>query len=234
MHTSQRSSGPAEIPDIVDLLVVLIVGVAGLALTAAGAAAAFVVDQRTIAEEVDVDEITMGTTERTLTDPEATALVSDALQWTGLGLLVTGLGLVGAVVVYGVTSYRARENGDALTARQHERHAAVFGALATIALVFVPLAQLVGGAAAAYRNRSNTDRSVRVGSLSGALVAVPMVVIVAFVGIGTYTGLSVVGDEAFRRTTLGLMLGSAVLSALVSTGLGGLGGYAAARLLAEE
>jgi hypothetical protein len=218
----------------VDWLVVLIVGVAGFALTMAGAAAAFVADQRRIAEEVDLDEITVGTTERTLTDPEATALVSDALQWTGLGLLVTGLVLAGGAVVYGVTSYRAREDGDALTPRQHERHAAVFGALATMAIAFVPLAQLLGGVAASYRNRSNTDRSVRVGSLSGALVAVPMVVIVVFVGIGTYTGLSVVGDEAFRRTMLGWMLGSAALAALLSTGLGGVGGYVGARLLGEE
>lgn len=234
MSTSHQLSEVPEIPDIVDWLVTVVLATGGAALAAAGAATLVAANDPTVAEELAGDEITVLTTEHTLTDPEATALAADVIGWTGIGLLVTGLGAVAVAGAYGVARYRARGVDAPPTARQRERHAAVCGAVATLALAAVPLSGVLGGAAAAYLDRGEPDRAVRVGALAGALAAVPGVVILGFAGVGVYSGLAVLDEAWLRLATLLMVLAAAAVSVLVSSGLGGLGGYAAERLLDDD
>lgn len=225
MATSQHASNAAPIPDVVDWIVAAVIGIGGIALTAAGSIVLTVVDREAVASEVDDTEITVLTTERPLSDAEAATLVTDVTNWVGIGLVVTGLALAGFAVLYGITSYRARGREEGLTVRQHGRHAAVCGAVATAVVSFVPFAPVLGGGIAAYLDLPDAERSVRIGALAGVLAAVPVVVITAFTTVGLYTGLSVADANGARVLTVASMGLGVVLTLAVSAGLGGLGGY---------
>lgn len=221
-------------PRALDWIVAALLGLGGLAVASAGSAVLAVVDQRTLADEVGGGEITVVTAERTLTDAEATALATDVLNWTGLGLVVTGVGLLAVGALYGLASYRANNREGGFTVREHGRRAAVVGAVATGLLSFLPLSPVFGGGIAAYLDLPDTDRSVRLGALSGALAAVPAVVILAFTTVGLYTGLSVLDDGWIRVTTVMWMGVSVLITVVASVGLGGVGGYAADQLVDED
>jgi hypothetical protein len=234
MATSQHTSNARPLPEILDWLVAGVLVLGGIAVTAAGSAVLAVVDHGGLAAEMSEGRITVLTAERTLSDAEASALATDLLNWTGIGLVVTGVAVLAVGVLYGVGSYRAHNREGGFTAREHGRRVAVVGAVATALLSFLPLSPVFGGGVAAHLDLPDADRSVRIGALAGALAAVPAVVILAFVTVGLYTGLSVVDDGWMRVTTVLLMGVSALVAVVASVGLGGLGGYAADQLVGDQ
>lgn len=233
MATSRHGSTAGSIPAVLDWLVALATAVGGVALVAAGSAVFAVVDSGRITEEMSAGEVTVVTAERTLSDAEAATLATDVLNWTATGLVVTGVGLAAFAVLYGVTRYRNRGRDGRLTTRQHGRHAAVCGAVATAVLSFLPFSPVFGGGVAAYLDLPDTDRAVRIGALAGGLAAVPAVVLLAFTTVGLYTGLSVVDDTWARVITVLSMGLGAVVTLAVSAGLGGVGGYVGDEVLAD-
>lgn len=58
---------------------------------------------------------------------------------------------------------------------------ALVGAVASIVLAFIPFSTVVGGAIAGYLQGGETGDGVRVGALSGAITAIPAVLLL-FVG----------------------------------------------------
>lgn len=225
MSTSHVQAVSSPVPDYVDWLVAGFIALAGLTLTTAGSVLLVVFDEELLAEEIGAGRITVVTVERSLTDAEAVSLATDVVNWTGLGLLVTGIGLVVFAVAYGIMRYRVHREADCTTPSQHARHAAVCGAAVTALLSFLPFSQVFGGGVAAYLDRPGSGRSIRNGALSGVLAAVPAVVILAFVTVGVFTGLSGLGETSLRTLSVVVMTGSAVFAIAFSAGLGGLGGY---------
>lgn len=234
MATSQHTPNSARMPDALDWIVAALLGLGGLAVAGAGSAVLAVVDRRALTEDVSGGEITVATAERTLSDAEAAALATDVLNWTGLGLLVAGVGLLAVGVLYGAASYRASNREGGFTAREHGRRAAVVGAVATAFLSFLPLSPVFGGGVAAYLDLPDADRPGRVGALAGGLAAVPVVVVTAFVTVGLYTGLSVVGDSSVRLMTVFWMCFGGLVTVVASVGLGGLGGYVTDLFLGDD
>jgi hypothetical protein len=111
---------------------------------------------------------------------------------------------------------------------------ALVGAVVTIVTApTLPVAAVFGGAAAGYLQRGDVTAGAKVGALSGAIAAVPVVplvwLVLAFLGFG-FVGLG--ADPIFGLTTVVLLFGVAVLVVYL-VGAGALGGALGAYLRQE-
>lgn len=66
---------------------------------------------------------------------------------------------------------------------------AILGAVATVVLSFLPVSPTVGGTLAGYFERSESDRTVSVGTLAGLLPMLPVLSIAVFILGGLVAGL---------------------------------------------
>ncbi len=117
------------------------------------------------------------------------------------------------------SSERSREEGIRYTP-------ILLGALATVLFAFVPFAPLGGGAVAGYL--ADEGRGLRVGALSGAAAAVPVVLVLVFFLSMTAV---VAGTFAGPRVLLTLA-GAAVGATLYTVGFSTLGGALGTRIRA--
>lgn len=212
---------------IVDWIAAAIIAVVGLAFTVGGATLTLVVDRTLLDETATAGQVTVLVYERQLTRAETAELAGPLVDWTGIGLVVTGVGLVAFAVVYVLARRRPTGEPGALDAGSA---AVVLGAVATAVASFLPASPAFGGALAGYLTRTEPESAVRSGALSGVVATVPVVVVLAFVGVGTYLGFTGIGAGGLGVVVvLSLLLGG-VISVLASAALGALGGYAGGRL----
>jgi len=111
---------------------------------------------------------------------------------------------------------------------------ALVGAVVTVVTApTLPVAAVFGGAVAGYLQRDDVAAGAKVGALSGAIAAVPVVplvwIVLAFLGFG-FVGLGV--EPIFGLTTVVLLFGVAFLVAYL-VGAGALGGALGAYLRRE-
>lgn len=110
---------------------------------------------------------------------------------------------------------------------------ALLGALVSIVASFVPFSPVLGGGVAGYLHRGTRAEGANVGAASGAIAAVPVVLILAlvFAGLGFFT----IVENAFAGTLLfvSLLVFSVALTLLLSAGLSALGGYVGVYLREE-
>ena len=101
---------------------------------------------------------------------------------------------------------------------------ALIGAAVTVVLTFIPFSSVLGGAVAGYLQGGEVGEGVRVGALSGAFAAVPMLVLVFF--LGSVLSLGMMGAAGPRMVFAGgLVLVFGVLFALLYVvGLSAVGG----------
>lgn len=212
------------LPVFLDWLLAGAIAVGGLALLAAGTVLTVVFDRAFLAQGIESGQITVVFIERELSAAEMLSFSHDVLTWTGIGFLVTGLGLVTVAAWYAYAHHAARRRAEAPVLRS-SRSVAVIGAAVTAVLSFLPFSPVVGGALAGYLEAPVSGRSIRVGALSGGLAVLPAMVIVAFTTIGLVEGLAAVG-EADLGIGVGVVMWFVVLSGLAyGAGLGALGGF---------
>ena len=222
------------VPAFVDWIAGAAVAVVGLALLVGGSALTFVVDREMIREDIESGEITVILFERELTEAQMLEFTTEVVSWTGTGLLATGALLVLFAVGYVAVRHRAHQRtGDGEVAGNYLA-AAVLGAIATTVLSFIPFSPVVGGGVAGYLEGHETSRSVSVGGVSGLLSMVPGLVILLFVTVGLYAGLSDVGEGDFGIVVATAMLLVMLVVAAYGAGLGALGGFAGGRLSERE
>jgi hypothetical protein len=230
MATSSVRSFGEPLPEYLDWLAGAFIAVVGAALSIAGGAVLVLVDRRRIATGIGSGEISVPPVERTLTDAEATALATDVLDWTGIGLVATGLALIAIAVGFVVVRHRAHSRATETDPAASVTTAALFGAVTTTLLSFVPLSSVLGGGLAAYLAGPASDRPVGVGALSGVLAVAPAIAILTFVGIGLFVGLSGVQAGGIGALSLGLVCVAALAAVVYGAGLGALGGFLGSRL----
>jgi hypothetical protein len=226
-----RARGFARpLPEYVDWVSATLIALGGLALTVGGSALTLVVDQGLLEEGIGSGRVSVVVLERQLTDAEALTVAERVVDWTGLGLLITGVGLVAFAVGYVVLRHRAHGRASPEQPPESGRAYAVAGAVATAVLSFVPLSPTLGGAVAGYLDHYDGDRSVRLGALAGFLAMVPAVSILLFVAVGLFTGLSAVPAAGLEIVVLVVMVLAALFVVAYGAGLGALGGYLGKRL----
>jgi len=231
--TSTAGEGEREIQKralrVADWAVPILLVLLGFALIVGGAAVLVATDTETIVEAVADGTIQSDV----FSDADLVDVTVATLEWTGIGLVVTGLlGWVGALayVVYR-RRVRRREATTGLAAPDGVTNALV-GAVVSVVVSFVPFSSVVGGFVAGYLQRGDRGESTRVGALAGLFTVLPVAVLVLFVVGGLAAGVAEVGATGGALLILSGTL-FALLSALaVTVGLSALGGYLAAR--AEE
>jgi hypothetical protein len=226
-------SSDSHIPGYVDWIVSLVIAIGGLGLTILGTVLVFVLDRDLLAEGIESGQITVGIVERDLTRAEMLEFTLEVLNWTGIGLLVTGTGLVVFAIGYGVARRRTRTRHGVDVYPGTVRSYAVTGATASAVLSFIPFSALVGGGLAGYFGRQETGRSTSVGAFAGLLYTVPGIVIVLFVTVGLFFGLSAVAEAGLGVVLIAIMAFVMLLITAYGVGLGALGGFIGGRL-AEE
>ena len=212
---------------VIDWIAGAIIAVVGLVFTLVGTTLTLVIDQALLDERVTAGEVTVLVYERQLTRAETADLARAVVEWTGVGLLVTGIGLVVFAVAYVLARRRPAGEPGALGAGWA---AVVLGAVTTAVASFLPASPVFGGALAGYLTRAEPDTSVRSGTLSGVVAMAPLVVVVLFVAVGTYVGLTGIGEGGLGVVAVLSLVVGVVVSLLASAALGALGGYAGGRL----
>lgn len=94
---------------------------------------------------------------------------------------------------------------------------AAIGGIVTIVTAFLPFSPIIGGATAGYLERAD---GVRVGALSGAIAAIPLVLVILAAGFL----FAFVPDPAAAGGLFLFVLVAVVLAGLYTVGLGALGG----------
>jgi len=223
------SGGPTDsydpVPAVIDWLVGLVTGVIGLVLTAIGVGLYTQVDQAMITETVTEEGVEVNG----LTQSEAITAAGQFVDWLSIGVVLTGLAsVVGAaafVIVRRRTRRRvAREGGTTATFWA----CAVYGAIVTALVSFIPGSAVVGGGAAAYLHDGD---SVRTGTAAGVVGTILTVPLVAFLAIGFVAGAGAVGELAGGAVLAALVIAAELVALLVNAGFGALGGFLVARFV---
>jgi len=208
------------VPPMIDWLIGLFVGVIGLALTAVGVGMYTRVDRSLIAEVVTQESVDVNG----LTKAEFITAAGPFADWLAVGMAVTGLlALVGAIA-FVVLRLRTRQRVDREGGTTATYFAcAVYGAVVTALVSFVPGSAIAGGGAAAYLH--DGDSSLRVGATAGAVGVMLTLPLVVFVAAGFVAGAMAISELASGALVASFMVGAGAMGWLLVVGFGGLGGY---------
>jgi hypothetical protein len=235
-HSEDRTASAFDppLPEYVDWIVAAVIAFGGLTLTVGGSALAFVVDRDLLEAGIESGEITVIVVERELTEAQMLDFTLGIVDWTGIGLLVTGVGLVLFALGYVFVRHRAYRQAAEGEPVGSTRSYAVLGAVATAILSFIPFSPLVGGGVAGYLAQSDTGRSVSAGGLSGFLAMLPALSILGFLIVGMYTGLAGVGEAGLGIVAAAAMLIVVLFVVAYGAGLGALGGFLGGRFAEND
>lgn len=205
------------IPEFVDWIVAGLLALVGLATAVGGVGILSDVDRSEIREAVAEEQPETDA----LTGPEIVDVLHSLATWTGVGLVVTGVLLIGAGVGYVLLRRQmaAGERTGTVAAN------AVLGAAVTAVLSFVPLSQIAGGFVAGYLEQEGSRRPVVTGALSGVLSLVAVLVPATFAVGGAVSGLYDVGEGGLATFVVGAFLVGAAIVLVIVAGLGALGGF---------
>ncbi|MFB6196904.1 MAG: hypothetical protein ABEI52_01370, partial [Halobacteriaceae archaeon] len=109
----------------------------GMALVAGGSAMTFVLDRDLLARGVESGQITVVVVERELSREQMLAFTLDVVNWIGIGLLMTGIGLVLFAIAFVAGRRRARKRASEDELVDSYRSRAVYGAVTTAILSFL-------------------------------------------------------------------------------------------------
>ena len=218
-----------SLPEFVDWLVAAGIVLGGLISLVGGSALFFIVDRDLLAEGIEGGTVTVTLVQTELTDAEMLEVVLAVVSWTGIGLLVTGLGMVVFAIAYVIRrrrTHRRVQNGEA--ANSYWAYV-VLGAVVTAVLSFIPFSPGIGGAIAGYLERGESDRTVSVGALSGLFSMLPLLAIVVASLGGLVAGLLAIDQAGVAIVVVVGLIFVLMLVATIGAGLGALGGYIGGR-----
>jgi hypothetical protein len=222
------AGGPAAthdpVPMVIDWLIGILTGIVGLLITALGISLYSRVDRAMIADAVDAEATEL----EGITRADFITAAEPFLDWFAAGIAVTGLVALGAaaVFVYKRRGTRARVASKGGTTATFWA-CAVYGAVVTVLVSFIPGSAAAGGGAAAYLHDGASG--TRLGAVSGLVGAALTVPLVVFVSIGLLAGASAIGQAGGAVVLLGILVVGTALAMALNAGLGALGGYLATR-----
>jgi len=215
--------GPTEqhdpVPAVIDWLVGLLTGVIGLVLTAVGVGMYAQVDRAMIADAVAEEGVSV----EGLTESEFITAASQFVDWFAVGVGLTGIASVVAAGAFVLGRRRtrrrvAREGGTTATFLA----CAVYGAVVTALVSFVPGSAVAGGGVAAYLHG---DAGVRTGAAAGLLGAALTIPLLVSLAAGILAGAGAVGELGGGAFLVAIVVGAELIALAISGGLGALGGF---------
>lgn len=228
--SSAASAFEPPIPGYVDWIVAAIIALGGLFLTIGGSVLVFVMNREFLAEGIESGQISIGLVDRELSRAEMLEFVAAIVDWTGFGLLLTGIGLVVFALGYAIVRNRRHAQTDDGDSAGTFRSYALTGAAASAVLSFVPFSPILGSGLAGYLGHQDTGHSTSVGAFSGFLYVLPGLVVLLFLTIGLFVGLSNVGEAGLGYVLFAVMLLVMLIVSAYGAGIGALGGFIGGRL----
>jgi hypothetical protein len=219
------TEGRDPVPAAVDWVLGAVTALVGLAMTAVGAGLYARVDRSVIAEVIAADS----TEVNGLSPAEAVTAGVPFVDWFSIGVLLTGLGLVAAAVVFVRARRRTRrrvasEGGTTATLWA----SAVYGAAVTSLVSFVPGAGVAGGAVAAYLRKEGS--ALRVGATTGLVGWILTVPLLVFLAAALVAGAGAIDNLPGGIVLVGIVLVGELVALALNVGFGALGGYLADRV----
>lgn len=107
------------------------------------------------------------------------------------------------------------------------------GAAVTVILSFTGFSPLLGGGVAGYLQRTDRSDGARVGAISGAIAAVPFLLLFGIVGGFLFTGAMMGGGPGIAGAAGFFVVLAFFLALIWNVALGALGGYLGVYLATE-
>jgi len=209
---------PRAVPRLAVWAVSILGALLGVLLALGGAALAAVVDRTAIASVIRADGVHVDG----MSEAQAIELGATLSWWIGIGLVVTGALFVPAATGYLVLE--RRRSGTATANPASTASLALFGAFVSVLTSFLPGSPLLGGGLAGYFGGGTRLAGAKVGTLSGLVAVIPMVLLGGAVAIGVTVGAPASGAFADEALLLLVVGGSTLFSVLVTVALAGAGG----------
>lgn len=229
-NASGHQTAGSPLPAVVDWALAVVIALGGVLWIVGGSALAFLVDRAMLAEGIESGTVSVTLLAVDLTESELLEVTSDIVAWTGVGLVVIGLGMVLFAIGYALRRRRAHRRYRASGEGSSFGSFVVLGAVVSAVLSFLPLSPAVGGALAGYLERGESERSLSAGALSGLVTILPFVGLVLFTAGGLLTGLLGVTRSGLAGFVVMVVLLSLAVGTAISAGLGAIGGYAGGRV----
>lgn len=221
-------------PEFVDWFAGAVIAIAGMALILGGSVLTVVVNRSLVEEEIEAGRITVIVFERELSRPEMLSFTMDVVNWTGIGLLVSGLALIVFAIWYVITRHRTYDRTSEGEPTGSFLSNAVLGAVTTTVLSFIPFSPLLGGGLTGYLEFQRSTRSISAAGFAGFLAMAPVLLLLVFMGIGLYLGLAGVGEAGYGLVTAVVMLFTILFVAAYGAGVSALGGFVGARIARDQ
>jgi hypothetical protein len=213
------------LPFVFEAISAVVVALGGVVSLLAGSVVLFGIDRATLSRAIDAG-VSITVVEPTrLTRAESIELLSTVLAWTGTGLVIVGVAMLGFTVAYLGFRHRTRRGSVGWFSMSEWTAAAVIGSAAAGLLSFLPGSAGLGGAVAGYLESGGTRRTASVGALAGVLLTIPAILVSVFVLGGLGTGLVSLGFTDSAVLVVVVMSIVVLFVAAVNVGLGALGGY---------
>ena len=220
-----QSTTDGPLPVVFEAIAAAVVALGGVVFALVGSVLLFGIDRATIAAAVDAELSVVTLEQATLAPAQSVELASTALAWTGTGLLVTGVGLVGFAAGFLGLRYRRRRQPEARFGIGDDTAVAVVGSAAAAVLSFLPGAAGLGGVVAGYLGAGQARRPASLGAMTGALLAIPGVVVAVFALGGLSAGLLGLGLTDSAALVVVVTAVVVLFATAINVGLGALGGY---------
>ena len=110
---------------------------------------------------------------------------------------------------------------------------AAIGAVVTVVLSFTGFSPILGGMVAGYLQRGDRAGGIRVGAISGAIAALPVLLLFFVVGGFVFTGSTMGGGMGVPGGVVVVLLFGVVIALVWIVGLSALGGYLGAYIATE-
>lgn len=220
---SDVPEGP--LPFVFEAISAVVIALGGVVSLLAGSVLLFGIDRAMVSQAIDSGvSITVAEPTR-LTRAESIEVLRTVLAWTGTGLLVAGLAMLGFAVAYLGLRHRARHGRAGRLGLSEFTAAAVIGSAAAALLSFLPGSAGLGGAVAGSIESGRTRRTASVGAVAGLLLTVPAILVSAFAIGGLSTGLRSLGFTDSAVLVVVVMSIVLLVVAAINVALGALGGY---------
>jgi len=241
--TGQTGESPAQdeqetqnepLPEFVDWLLGALVGIGGMMFIIGGSTLTVISDGDLLAEAIEEGDVTVTVWTAELTDVEAIEVAETVIFWIGIGILLTGLGMVLFSVGYVFLRHRAHrryQRGETISSFGAR---AMLGAVITVFTSFLPFSPAIGGAVAGYLERSESTRTVTVGAIAGLLPVIPVVTLSLFLLVGLFSGLAAIDRTVSAVPAAAVIFFTMMVVATVGPVLGALGGYVGGRLAEDR
>lgn len=165
-----------------------------------------------------------------MTEPEFVEVTLALLPWVAVGLLLTGLAMLGLGVAYLVHRRRVHARAAAGEPTSDYPAHALLGAMVTVLTSFVPFSGLIGGGVAGYLERGDSHRAISVGAASGVVLSAPFLVLSLFTAAGLVAGFAVIDQLVLGAFVAVAVIGSVLFSFVIVVALGALGGWLGGKL----